>query len=311
MDASKDSDEYLIGTRLNFHFRKKNNIFRLSPGFRTEKENNQRDDDFIGSASWQNSRRTKNLGLVRTRLRHDEESSLSSTALELESESEYGTNEVELINTRQSNENIFGYSVRSQFSLASDFKNFSFGGARNNTSALIVDLPGSPEGEIFEVYIDGQSAGFAKVGSKTVIPLPPYNSYNVFLKPRGSSFVEYDQTEQNITLYPGNVLTRTWNVEKVLIYIGQIVDADGKPIKYGRFEDLTTYGGTDDRGWFQIESKEISSLVVTKKDGNKCKIALEQKNKEEDVRVYKQLSCENLMVEKEKLPVTLEQASVH
>ncbi len=310
-DASKDSDEYIVGTKLNFHFRNKNNIYRVSPGYRNQKENNSKNDEFIGSASWQNSHRTKHLGLLRTRLRHDEENALSSTALELESESEYGTNEIEFINTRQSNENVFGYSVRSQFSLASDFNNFSLGGARNNSSALIVDLPGSPDGEEFEVYVDDQSAGYAKVGSKTVIPLPPYNSYEVFLKPRGSSFVEYDQSIQQITLYPGNVITRTWNVEKVLIYIGQIVDDNGTPVKYARFEDLTTYGGTDDRGWFQIESKEISSLVVTKKDGNKCKIELERQNKDKDVQVFKKLNCKNLVVEKNDHSPTLEQASAH
>ena len=236
---------------------------------------------------------------------------MSSTSLEVESESEYGTNEVELINTRQSNENIFGYSVRSQFSLASDFDNFSVGGARNNSSALIVDLPGSPQGEVFEVFIDDQSAGYAKVGSKTVIPLPPYNSYEVFLKPRGSSFVEYDQSVQNVTLYPGNVITRTWNVEKVLIYIGQILDTDGNPIAFGRFEGLNTYGGTDDSGWFQIESKEISSLIVTKKDGNKCKVTLSKKDAEKDVHVFKQLNCKKLLVEKDDAPTTLEQASIH
>ncbi len=311
-DASKDSDEYIVGTRFNFHFRRINNIYRLSPGYRTQKENNRTEDDFIGSASWQNSHRSKNFGLLRTRLRHDEESSLSSTALELESESEYGTNEIELINTRQSNENVLGYSVRSQFSLASDFDNFSFGGARNNTSALIIDLPGSPEGEEFEVFVDDQSAGYAKVGSKTVIPLPPYNSYEVFLKPRGSSFVEYDQSVQNVTLYPGNVITRTWNVEKVLIYIGQILDTNGNPIPFGRFEGLNSYGGTDDRGWFQIESKEISSLVVTKKDGNKCKVTLKRERKDKDVQVFKKLNCKNLIVEKdEDYSPTLEQASAH
>ena len=289
--ASKDTDDYLISTNLVFSFKKKNNIFRLNSGVQSTRTSGSRDNDVTGSARWQHTRRDPNFGRVQSQLFHQKERNFNTTGAQISSESRYGFNEVALNRTTNSGEDIFGYSVRSQLSLASDFKNASIGGARRNSSAIIVDLEGQPEGSKFEVYVDRQSVGYATVGANTVIPLPPYETYDVRLESRSDTFLHFDETPREVTLYPGNVNSLKWHVDRVLVLIGRIIDQNGKPIKNAKIKNVGTFAGTDDRGWFQVETGKTDELILQQKDGSICKVDLGEFNSEEDVHVFDELVC--------------------
>lgn len=291
LSASKDTDDYLIGTRLEFSFRKNNNIFRLNTGVQSAEFNDSRDTDLINSARWQHTRRDPRFGRLQSQVFHIKERDFNTAGVNVSSESRYGYNEIELNRTTNSQENTFGYAVRSQLSLASDFKTASLGGAQRNNSAIIVDLEGQPKGAIFEVYIDRQSVGFASVGKTTVIPLSPYETYDVRLQSRADAFLKFDESSREVTLYPGNVNTLNWEVDRVLVLIGQVIDLDGMPVKNAKINNVGAFSGTDDRGWFQIETGLTDQLTLEKNDGSICIVSLGEIDEQEDIHVFDQLEC--------------------
>ncbi|MDW3094786.1 MAG: TcfC E-set like domain-containing protein [Gammaproteobacteria bacterium] len=291
-DASKDSDDYLIGTRLNFNLRKNNDTYQVSTGYESRKTNNMEDNDAIGRASWQHNARSPTYGNLQSRLFHINETTISTTGMNITSDSRYGYNQVEIDNTKEDGRNTLGYAVRSQFNLASDFQHVSLGGSGYNTSAVIIDLIGQPEGSKFEVYIDRQSAGFAKIGAKTVIPLTPYKTYDIRLVSRTDSFVTFDESVKQVTLYPGNVETLTYDIKRVSIIIGQVLRPDGSPFDNARIENVTSFSGTDQNGWFQLETGKVDSLTFNKKSsGEKCTVKLNDYTDNEDVHVFNQIVC--------------------
>ncbi len=293
LTASKDTDDYLVSTNLVFAFKKKNNIFRLRSGAQRTQTAGENDTELTGSARWQHTRRDPNFGRVQSQLFHQEERNFSTTGAIATSESRYGFNEVALNKTTNSDEDTFGYSVRSQLSFASDFENASIGGARRNDSAIIIDLEGQPKGSTFEVYVDRQSVGFATVGANTVIPLPPYETYDVRLESRSDTFLHFDEAPREVTLYPGNVNSLKWQVERVLVLIGRVIDQGGKPVKNAKIKNAGTFAGTDDRGWFQIETGKTEELLVQNNDGSVCKIDLGDYDSNEDVHVFDELICKD------------------
>ena len=148
-----------------------------------------------------------------------------------------------------------------------------------------------PKGAKFEIYVDRQSAGYAQVGSKTVLPLPAYDTYDIRLESRADAFLTFDESPRQVTLYPGNVNTMTWQIDRVLVLIGRALDLEGNPIAYARFKNINAFSGTDDRGWFQVETGKTDSLVLLKKDGSQCEIALNEYDNSEDVHVFNDLTC--------------------
>ena len=309
LDLNKDSDDYLIGSRINFTYRKQNNIYRANSEYQIRKQNNETENGILGAVSWQNTKQNPNLGRLQTRVFHNKEESFSTTGLNISSESKYGYNNAELTNTNDSGENILGYALRSQFSLASNFKDLSIGGSRYNTSAIVINLAGEPKGEKFEVFVDRQSIGYAEIGKKTVFPLPPYQTYEVKLAPRSDSFVTYKETAKQVTLYPGNVSTLTWEIDRVLILIGQALYKDGTPVKYARIENAGAFSGTDERGWFQVEMNKVDSLLLKKSDGESCKLILGDYDSSEDIHVFNQLTCTPVIPLPEVFEVTPERTS--
>ncbi len=294
LSASKDTDDYLLGTKLNFSFRKKNNIFRLNSGVQRARFNGSDENDLVGNARWQHTRRDPKYGRIQSQLFHIRESDFNTTGINVSSESRYGYNEVELNETRNNNQNTFGYSIRSQLNFASDFKNASLGGAKRNDSAIIIELDGQPEGSIFEVYVDRQSVGFATVGKTTIIPLSPYETYDVRLQSRSDKFLTFDESSREVTLYPGNVNTLNWDIDRVLVLIGQAIDHRGEPIQNAKISNTGAFAGTDERGWFQVESGVIDELILEQNDGSLCKINLGEFDSKEDVHVFDELTCESL-----------------
>jgi hypothetical protein len=290
-DASKDSDDYLIGTKLNFNLRKNNDSYRISTGYESRKANNIKDNDVTGSASWQHNARSPSYGQLQSRLFHINETTTSTTGINVTSESRFGYNQIEVDNTREDSRNTLGYAVRSEFNLASDFQSLSLGGSGYNSSAVIIDLIGQPEGSKFEVFVDRQSAGFAKVGAKTIIPLSPYETYDIRLASRTESFVTFDESVKQVTLYPGNVNTLTYDVERVMILIGQVLRPDGSPFDNARIENVGSFAGTNERGWFQIETGKVDMLTFNKSSGEKCTVKLNDYNDSEDIHVFNQLIC--------------------
>jgi len=113
----------------------------------------------------------------------------------------------------------------------------------------------------------------------------------VRLESRSDTFLTFDETPREVTLYPGNVNALNWKIDRVLVLIGKVVDVHGDPIKNARINNVGTFAGTDERGWFQIETGKTQSLELQQTDGSTCRVDLGEYNSEEDVHVFDQLIC--------------------
>ena len=294
LSASKDTDDYLLGTRFKLTYRNKNNLYRADAGIERTRFNDSQESDFTSNVRWQNSQRSPNFGSIQSQIFHVKERDRNTVGANVVSESRIGSNQIEINRTSGSGEDTLGYSIGSRISIASDFKTASLGGTQQSNSAIIVDLKGQDKGEKFEVFVDGQSAGYASVGSTTIIPLSPYQTYDVKLASRSDTFFIFDEKTRETTLYPGNVNTMTWEVNRVLIFIGRAVNENGDPIQHAKINNVGAFSGTDDRGWFQIESDAKDELILKLKDGSQCKIDLGSYDNAEDIHVFDDLLCKEV-----------------
>ena len=189
---------------------------------------------------------------------------------------------------------VTSYSGSLNSSLITNGENLVLGGEGNTESGLLVKLSGQVKGE-FDVIVNGQRHGYGTIGNSTLINLPAFDTYKVFIRPRGESYYDYDEKELEFTLYPGNVQSYTWNIEQVLVLIGQLLDADGNPIANAALDGVTGVADTDSDGIFQARiSTGIRKLAADLPDGSRCLFELpEEMNIRRGVVLAGALTCGN------------------
>jgi len=142
-------------------------------------------------------------------------------------------------------------------------KSTKLGGREQSQSALLIKIDGALRDATFDVLVDGTPRGIAYPDRVTAITLRPYETYEVRLRQRGSSFVEYDQQAREVTLYPGNVVTLNWDVAELDIVFGRILDSNGNPVTDALINGVTGIATTDDVGLFQAElRRDVTELEV-------------------------------------------------
>ena len=172
---------------------------------------------------------------------------------------------------------INSYSGGASASLITNGDTVAFGGEGHTESGLLVKLNGQVKGE-FDILVNGQRRGYGTIGNSTLINLPAFESYKVFIRPRGESYYEYDERELEFTLYPGNVQSFSWEVEQVLVVIGQLQDVSGKPVANASLDGVTGVADTDSDGFFQARiNTGIRNLAADLPNGKRCLFSLPDK----------------------------------
>ncbi|MRI31706.1 hypothetical protein EOPP23_01685 [Endozoicomonas sp. OPT23] len=174
---------------------------------------------------------------------------------------------------------VTSYSGSLNTSLITDGKKIVIGGEGNTESGLLVKLNGQVKGE-FDILVNGQRRGYGSVGSSTLINLPSFERYRVSIKSRGESYYEFDEREQEFALYPGNVQSFSWDIEQVLVIIGQLVDSGGQPIRKAELEGVTGVADTDENGVFQARvNTGVRKLNANLENGKSCSFELPEQLK--------------------------------
>jgi len=187
--------------------------------------------------------------------------------------------------------NYARYFGNGSFSIFSSGSDIAWGGSRSSQAGLIVELESELHDSPFEVFVDRQPYGHAKSGQSTVIGLQPYEKYEVQIKPRGEEIVHFEDSIQNVTLYPGNVETLYWHVNPVIVLISNAVFEDGTAVANAKFENTLGFASTDAEGWFQIEIAGTEPLVLSKRGQPVCKIKLPKLESEQGVAILDQVTC--------------------
>ncbi len=152
---------------------------------------------------------------------------------------------------------------------------FSLAGRRQAGSAIVINLEGDAIGSEVTLNINGRSYGSAAVGSRTPIFLPPYDLYKVELAIEGGDNIRFDGRAQQSPLYPGNVVTMTWQVDKIVPLFGQLVDPNGEPLSGRKITIGSNQDYTDEFGFFVIDaSASDKTLIASRKGVDECEITL-------------------------------------
>ncbi len=134
-----------------------------------------------------------------------------------------------------------------------------------NEAVFVAEVEGNllSDNDRFDVIVNGQRQGVISTDTRALISLTPYREYSISLAAQeGSSLVDYDVAKYKVTLFPGNVAKRVWQVDKVFVLLGRVVDESGEPIARERIRGAKGYGFTEVDGTFQIEvsGKEVLSI---------------------------------------------------
>lgn len=170
--------------------------------------------------------------------------------------------------------NFYNGNLSTSFIVSKD--QVAIGGKEQNQAAVVIDLRGDAGDSFFDIIVNGGQVGTARAGTRTVLSLRPFESYSVRLKVRGNDFVYFDDKEHKVTLYPGNVVTLSWQADKVNIIFGRIQDSAGKPVANGLLQGVAGLATTDEFGVFQAEIVESVTTFQVKTRGSVCTVRLPQ-----------------------------------
>lgn len=148
------------------------------------------------------------------------------------------------------------------------------GGREQSQSAVLVKIDGRLRDAAFDVLVNGVPRAIAYADRTTAINLRPYETYHVELRQRGSSFVDYDQRERQITLYPGNVITLAWEVAELNVVFGRVVDQGGRPVANALIKGVAGLATTDEYGLFQAELRSDVETLEIETLSSRCRVPL-------------------------------------
>ncbi len=180
---------------------------------------------------------------------------------------------------QEGRDDVTSYSGSLNTSLITDGKRIVIGGEGNTESGLLIKLNGQVKGD-FDILVNGQRRGYGSVGSSTLINLPSFERYRVSIRSRGESYFEFDERDLEFALYPGNVQSFSWDIEQVLVVIGQLLDSNGQPIKRAELEGVTGVADTDLDGNFQARINTATrKLSANLENGGRCTFELPEQLK--------------------------------
>lgn len=168
----------------------------------------------------------------------------------------------------------------------------AFGGKEQNRAAVIINLEGVVTGDsYFDVLVNGTRRTTARPGTKTLLTLNPFQTYRIRLRAKGNDFLYFEDREQLVTLYPGNVVKLSWRAESVNVLFGRIVDQDGKPVRNALLKGVSGLATTDELGVFQAElAPSVRKIQVETREAS-CEVQLPDYRTHQGVGSVGNLRC--------------------
>ncbi|MEX2468207.1 MAG: TcfC E-set like domain-containing protein [Pseudohongiellaceae bacterium] len=170
----------------------------------------------------------------------------------------------------------------------------AFGGARSGESALLVAVEGVSPERRFEVLVNGSPRGEVNAGGTLLLPVAPYETYDISLKPLGDAIVDLDSRSYRRTVYPGNVIDVSWEAREVVIAYGRLFDAVGEPISDALLTNVIGLATTDAGGFFQAEIDRNTRTLEVKKGAKTCRVRLQGEPDARQLMPLGDLTCDNI-----------------
>ncbi|MBL0317869.1 MAG: CS1-pili formation C-terminal domain-containing protein [Alphaproteobacteria bacterium] len=191
----------------------------------------------------------------------------------------------EQTNVNGETRNLFNGSLG--FSIAHSGTTIGWGGGQQQTSGIMLSSAGNTKDEKFNVLVNGSPRTELDSDHHGLLLLSPYETYKIAIVPQQKKLLDYTATRQEVTLYPGNVIPLSWDINHIQIVIGKLADETGQPIVGARLTDGNNLTITDQDGRFQAEVRELSMLhfELSQPAGQTCAIDVSQIKSQKQVVV--------------------------
>lgn len=145
-----------------------------------------------------------------------------------------------------------GLSARTTFAI--DGTDSMLVGAQLSEATVIVDLTGSAKGETMVIKSGNQILGRGRVGEKVSLAVEPFQTYNLTIEPESEeALVSYENTPRTFKLINGAIKIVHFDVTKIILVFGRLLDGEGNPLAWQRIKGASTSTLTDQFGNFQTE----------------------------------------------------------
>ncbi len=290
--ASYEEDDYRIQSGLRITRTKPGQFLSVRPSYLVKETNDETDQGALLFAGLTSTHEHEDYGRFTYGGFLSEDLERSTIGLRTESSSSYGRADMQFEFVDDENRGGFTRFRGAQTTnIVSDGDQFAFGGNRNATSSVVLNLQGQPKGESFEIFVNGQPRGYTKIGKETVLPLDAFHTYLIGIRSRSNELLHYDETKRKITLYPGNVQTINYEIQPITVLITRILMADGTPASRVKIANAIGYAVTDEDGWIQAEISGNKPLEITKQGSAVCRIDLPELEIKQGVAFVDSLSC--------------------
>ncbi|MBL7661365.1 TcfC E-set like domain-containing protein [bacterium] len=273
-------------------------------GLRTVQSNNEAGsvkDDFgpmLREAVQYDARNSKTAQGLRARLdalmRDQESGSLGTfTTSQVEYGSNYGGLLAALNHQQDSNQSQDSEAIGANLSMAlSSQGKLTTGPAGLGDALISVEIVNPDSAAATDIIIDGQTVKTIHGAGKVLIGVSAFQKYSVRIKPAvNSPVMSYDNKTYQVLLYPGHVQRLTFDVAKVFVAIGKIVDSNDQPLASKRIKGLREFPLTEIDGSFQVEVNGHEEISVEINAGESCHLKLPEVGEVEYFYDYGTLKC--------------------
>ena len=94
-----------------------------------------------------------------------------------------------------------------------------------------------------------------------------------------------------MTLYPGNVISVTAELEQVVVGLGRVLDVEGKAVPNALINGVRGLALTDERGYFQAEIDQGLQGFTVVKSSRKCTVELSEFSSVQNLAMLGDLEC--------------------
>lgn len=258
-----------------------------------ERQNNDSEDDVeyeVGTTWYDRSRDTGELSIGG---RASHRADFDDASADLRWRGRLGELDLEARHERSNADDRTFYTGNYYSSFAWSEGGLALGGEEQSRAAILVELSGEQSANTwFDVLIDGAPRGTAQVGSRNLITIQPFQTYEVEILPRGEGFVSYEQKRETVTLYPGNVASLSWDVSPVNVVFGRLLDQVGEPVRNAVIRGAAGLAMTDDYGYFQAEVKTSVTGLRAETRAVECEFELPEYQPRQGIGLLGTLGCE-------------------
>lgn len=294
LSAVYEENDYRVQSGLRISRTKPGQFLNIRPAYLKRESNGNEDQGALLSTSVTNTYENTKFGKFSHTGFFNEELDRSTVGVRAESFSTYGRADLQLDWVDDDERGSFTRFRGVQYTnLFSDGDQFDFGGDRNSTSGVVIELTGQASNEPFEIFVNGQPRGFTNTKRDTVLPLDAFQTYTIKIRSQSDQLLSFDEAPKKVTLYPGNVETLTFDIQPITVLITRILLADGTPASRVRIENAIGYAVTDEEGWLQAEITGDTPLEITKTGKAVCSIELPELEIKQGIAFVDNLQCNN------------------